>query len=73
MKKITVPVVREESQLFCDKHRDVECFSRVSSSSWYGSGFDLMRAEVHMCDNCLSEFYQRLKDEFGVEPQDHFP
>lgn len=70
MKKIIQQPVREESKFFCDRHPDRECFSRLFATSWYGSKFDSLSMEVHLCDECLEEMYRLFKEKFGVEPKD---
>ena len=70
MKKIITERVREDSKYFCDVHPNRECFSGVNTTSWYGSEFDLMGAEFHLCDECLKEFYAHLKQKYNVEPKE---
>jgi len=72
MKKITVQPVREEAQFFCDKHPERECYSELKTMSWYGSGFDNMGIEIHLCDECLEQLYAEIKENFGIEPKDQF-
>jgi len=72
MKKIIVQPVREEAQFFCDKHPDRECYSELKTLSWYGSGFDNMVIEIHLCDECLEQLYAEIKENFGIEPKDIF-
>ena len=70
MKKIIVPKVHEEVKYFCDKHPDRECYSDLLTRSWYGSGFDMMGVETHLCDECLETLFKYLEQQFGVKPQD---
>jgi hypothetical protein len=70
MKKVIVQGVMEESQFFCDRHPDRECFSELKTASWYGSVHDLTGVEVHLCDECLGELYALLEQKFGVKPKD---
>jgi len=46
MKKVTVQGVLEESQFFCDKHPDRECYSELKTASWYGSNHDIQCYET---------------------------
>ncbi len=70
MKKIIVQSVREEAQFFCDKHPERECYSELKTLSWYGSIFDNMRIEIHLCDECLENLYAEIKLKLGIEPKD---
>lgn len=70
MKKVTIEQVHEQAKYFCDRHPDRECYTEVRSSCWYGSKFDLLHIKVNMCDECMEEFYQYIKEKFGVEPYD---
>jgi len=70
MKKVIKEKILEESNYYCDIHPDRECFSQVESVSWYGSKFDLMKAEFHLCDECLTEFYNHIKQKYNAEPQE---
>jgi len=70
MKKILQERVIEEAQYFCDKHPDRECFSEIKTMSWYGSQFDLMTVELHLCDECLKNVYSILEKEFGATPKE---
>jgi hypothetical protein len=70
MKKILTEKVLEEAQYFCDRHPDRECFSELKTASWYGSNFDMTGIEIHLCDECLQEMYDRLFSMFGVKPHD---
>lgn len=72
MKKIIVQPVREEAQFFCDKHPERECYSELKTMSWYGSEFDNMVIEIHLCDECLKQLYAEIKENFGIEPKDQF-
>lgn len=68
MKKESVQGALEESQYFCDRHPDRECFSELKTASWYGSKHDMTGVEVHLCDECLEAMYALLKDKFGITP-----
>lgn len=68
MKKIIKPYQNEEAKYFCDKHPDREAYFQVENIAWYGSQFDCMNVQVHMCDECSAQFFKYVKDEFGVEP-----
>jgi hypothetical protein len=68
MKKVIVERVREEAKFFCDKHPDRECYTRVQTSCWYGSVFDMYHIKVNLCDECMTKFYDFIKENFGVEP-----
>ena len=70
MKRVKTEMVLEESQYFCDRHPDRECFSELKIASWYGSDFDLKGIEVHLCDECLKAMYELLKSQFNVTPKD---
>ena len=70
MKKIITPKVHEEVKYFCDNHPERECFSDLKTSSWYGSGWDMMGVEIHLCDECFSEVYQWIEEKFGIKPVD---
>lgn len=70
MKKVIVEGVLEEAKYFCDKHPDRECFSEVKCASWYGSEFDMMGLELHLCDACLFDLYKQLQKDFNVTPKD---
>jgi hypothetical protein len=70
MKKIIQESVREESKYFCDKHPDRECYSEIRTISWYGSLFDMMGLEIHLCDECLENMYKVLESEFSVKPKE---
>ena len=65
MKKITRRKVREEAKYFCDKHPDRECYSKLETCSWYGSGYDLMGVEIHLCDECLEKMFKYLEKKFS--------
>jgi hypothetical protein len=68
MKKIVKEGVLEEPKFYCDKHPDRECFSELKTASWYGSKFDMMGIELHLCDVCLFDLYKQLQKDFGIEP-----
>jgi hypothetical protein len=70
VKTIIVKGVLEESQYFCDKHPERECFSELKIASWYGSEFDMTGIEIHLCDTCLFDMYKHLQKEFKVNPKD---
>lgn len=70
MKKVIVKPVREEAKYFCDRHPRRECYSELKTMSWYGSKFDMLSAEIHLCDECLEELYRDLKLKFKVEIKD---
>ena len=70
MKKIITKGVVENSEYYCDKHPDKECFSELKTISWYGSEFDLTGIEIHLCDECLEEMYKLLEKEFKIKPKD---
>lgn len=61
MKKIIKPAEREEVKFLCDNHPDIECFSSLKITSWYGSSYDCSGLEVHYCDECLDKIYKFLK------------
>jgi len=68
MKKVIVERVREDAKYFCDKHPDRECYTSVRTSCWYGSEFDMLNLNANLCDECMTEFYQIMKDKFNVKP-----
>lgn len=70
MKQILKKFQSEEATYWCDKHPNRECFSELILSSWYGSKFDLNCVKVHLCDECVKEMYNSLKNEFKVEPEE---
>lgn len=70
MKRVLTEKVLEESQYFCDRHPDRECFSEVKTASWYGSNFDMTGCEFHLCDECLLELYVEFKAKYKVTPKD---
>ena len=70
MKKVIVEGVLEESKFYCDKHPERECYSELKTASWYGSEFDMMGAEVHLCDECMTELYSLLQQKYGIKPKD---
>lgn len=69
MKKIFNDSVKEEFKCFCDKHPDKECFSELKAFSWYGSKFDMIGIEIHLCDECLNEMYDMLEKRFKIKPK----
>ena len=70
MKRITQESVIEEAKYFCDKHPDRECFSELKAASWYGSKFDMMGIEIHLCDECLTDFYTECWAKYIMKPKD---
>jgi hypothetical protein len=70
MKKIIHNQVLEESAYFCDVHPNKQCYSRIETISWYGSNYDMMKIELHLCDECLEEFYKHMKVKYNVEPKE---
>lgn len=70
MKRILQEKVREEAQYFCDKHPERECFSELKTASWYGSQFDMTGIEIHLCDECLKDFYALCWQKYLVRPKD---
>lgn len=72
MKKIIVPKTSEEAIFYCDKHPERECYSELKTCSWYGSKFDFMKIEIHLCDECLEEMFALLKEKFKIEPKDRY-
>jgi len=70
MKVITKESIKEESKYFCDKHPDRECYSEIRTISWYGSKFDMMGMEIHLCDECLENMYAVLEKEFLTKPKE---
>lgn len=70
MKKVLTEKVIEEYKCYCDKHLDRECFSEVKAFSWYGSEFDMMGIEIHLCDECLKEFYEECYKKYKIEPKE---
>lgn len=70
MKKIIVQKVQEEAEYYCDKHPNRKCYSELKIISWYGSRFDMMGIEIHLCDECLTEMYKILETKFGIKPKD---
>jgi len=72
MKKVLVEAVREDAEYYCDKHPDRQCYSELKTLSWYGSGFDNMVIEIHLCDECLKQLYAEIKKNFDIEPKDVF-
>jgi hypothetical protein len=61
----------EVYKLFCDKHPEIECFNEVNTSSWYGSAFDLLGTQVHLCDDCMYKLRNFLELEFNAKFQEH--
>jgi hypothetical protein len=69
VKRVITEEVLEDAKYFCDKHPDRECFSEIKTASWYGSNFDMMGIEFHLCDECIEELYKDLETKYGVKPQ----
>ena len=67
MKKIITPLRPEEVKYFCDKHPDRESFSKIESVSWYGSEFDMLQAEINLCDECMAAYYINIKEKFKID------
>jgi hypothetical protein len=70
MKKIITERVMEETIYFCDNHPNKECFTELKTSSWYGSCFDMMGIEIHLCDECLTDFYEECYKKYKIKPKD---
>jgi hypothetical protein len=70
MKKIIREQILEEYKYYCDVHPERECFSKIESVSWYGSTFDMMVIEVHLCDECLAEFYTHMEQKYKKTPEE---
>jgi hypothetical protein len=70
MKKIISPAHRELAEYYCDRHPDRICQNEIKTMCWYGSDFDLMNLEMHLCNECMEEFYDYIKNNFGVEPKE---
>lgn len=70
MKKIYKESVMEDAKYFCDVHPDIECFSKIEGISWYGSRFDMMNIEMHLCDKCLTDFYKHIQEKYKIEPKE---
>jgi hypothetical protein len=70
MKKIISEFHPEEAKFYCDNHPDRECFSRIECMSWYGSKYDLNQIEIHLCDECLEQFYKYVKETYKTEPKE---
>lgn len=70
MKKVLQKGVMEDARYFCDTHPDRECFSEIECISWYGSKYDMMHLQLHLCDECLEKFYSEIKEKFNVEPKE---
>jgi len=68
MKKILTHEVLEEAKYFCDNHPSKECYSEITSASWYGSEYDMTGIEIHLCDDCLKDFYKFLEQKFELHP-----
>ena len=70
MKRVIKEQVLEDAKYFCDKHPDRECFSEIKTASWYGSNFDMLGLEFHLCDECLEELYKEFKEKYNITPKD---
>lgn len=70
MKKVLQEKVLEEAIYYCDKHPNRECFSELTTVSWYGSKFDMTGIEVHLCDECLHDMFDYLYSVFAIKPKD---
>ena len=70
MKKVLKEKVLEEATYFCDKHPDRECFSELKTASWYGSTHDMTGIEIHLCDECLDDFYKHCWATYAITPKD---
>jgi len=69
MKKVITQGVLEDAKYFCDKHPDRECYSELKTASWYGSEFDWSGIEIHLCDECMNEFYKHCLETYGMKPK----
>ena len=70
MKIILKEKALEEAQYFCDKHPDRECYTELRIMGWYGSKFDMMMGEVHLCDECMEEIIEMIEEKFKVKPKE---
>lgn len=70
MKVVTKEEVMEEVKYFCDNHPDKECFSELKTMSWYGSCYDMMAVEIHLCDECMKDLYIHLNEKYKKEPEE---
>lgn len=70
MKKIIQEEALEKAEYYCDKHPDRECFTELKTASWYGSEFDMTGIEIHLCDECLKEFYKHCLETYKIKPKD---
>ncbi len=68
MKKVLQEYKPEICEFFCDKHPNVRCFSKLKTTSWYGSDFDMMGVEIHLCDECIKEIYDYLDKTYNIVP-----
>lgn len=71
MKKVIVEKVNEEIEYFCDKHPKVRAYASILAGHWYGSQFDNMTLEVHLCNECMEKFHANVKNTFGVIPKEY--
>ena len=69
MKKIIVQKALEEAEYYCDKHPDRKCYSELKTFSWYGSSYDMMGIEIHLCDECLIKVYDWLENNYKIQPK----
>lgn len=65
MKKVLIPLRREESIRYCDKHHDRECNGDIQITFNYGSKYDLSEIGLDICDECADRLVDYLKKEFG--------
>jgi hypothetical protein len=70
MKKIITEKVGETAEYYCDKHPDRVAASELKTASWYGSRFDLLAVEAHLCDECIVEMFKLIEERFGVTPKE---
>lgn len=70
MKKLIRETVLEEVEYYCDIHPNKKCYSKIEAVSWYGSTFDMMQLEVHLCDECLAEFYIHMEQKYKKKPEE---
>jgi len=70
VKKVITEAIIEEAKFYCDLHKDRECFSELTISSWCGSKYDMMGIELHLCDECLNIIYDNLYKTFLIKPKE---
>lgn len=68
MKKVLVEHIKEEVKYFCDKHPEKEAHASIVGMHWYGSQFDGMTLEIHLCNECMESFHINVKNTFGIVP-----